>query len=520
MTTFASRRWHVGLVSSALGGLAVLTSCAQSRDVAVVESSALTIACSDDCARATDIPCFEGVCDGTTGKCQIVPSANGASCDDGQFCTVHDACVDGVCKGGASNPCGTTDCLEGICNEATDECVLTARPDGLACAAPDGDLCLLQAQCNAGACVGTEKDCRFAPGVDECHVGKCSPSTGACAVVPGNDGAACHEDGQCTDFQTCLKGACQGGRSRTAWMYSTDASSCHAMVCNKVDGTLAVATIPFGAECPFSPAGSAFECMTGTCKVGGVCAPIVKVGASCPSAADDCSFGTCDADAHCGAAPTNDGAACDDRDACTMAETCQAGTCRGVPRPGVEIYWRDDFSTFGKGWTPTGVNGFSVLTPSALSLEDAQLPPLRDHTATLDGAMLAVLGASPGPTFDSPVIDVSKATGPLVLTAWSALLHDAATAAQIAVYDGTAFVPVWSTPFDDFTEEWAFSPIVVDITRFKNPKLRIRVAITLGDTQYSTAPATWYLDDFTLANRDCATSAPTPTGVGGDGHGH
>ena len=502
----------------ATAALALGAACAQDRNVAVADTSALALACADDCSKATSEPCFEGVCNSTTGTCEVMPSADGTTCDDGQFCTIGDSCQSGVCKAGAPNPCGTTDCLQGVCNEDLKSCALAARPDGLPCKT-DGNLCISDAACQAGACIGTVNDCVFAAGVDECHQGTCDPKTGGCIIAPANDGAACHADGQCTDAQTCFKGKCQGGVSRTESWYSPDTTACHEMVCNSADGSLTEHTLPIGAECPFTQ-GSGYECLTGKCMTGGQCQQVIKVGAPCTAAADDCTIAACNTEAACTPTPANEGQACDDRDACTIAETCQAGNCKGVPRPGVEIYWREDFSDLAAGWRSAvdlnfGGPHFGVLSPSLLPLVENPFYPQRDHTATIDNQMLGLVGGNIGATMDSPVIDLSKASGQIVLTAWSALSHNDGASAAISVFDGTTWQPVWATPYASVSNDWVFYPIVVDISRYRIPNLRIRLEVVASDPlDYGTT--TWFLDDFTIANRDCANNPVTPA-TGGNG---
>src|SRR5262245_725399 len=47
-------------------------------------------ACVVDCATVQTPQCQVAVCNESTGQCEIQPSALGATCDDGQFCTVSD----------------------------------------------------------------------------------------------------------------------------------------------------------------------------------------------------------------------------------------------------------------------------------------------------------------------------------------------------------------------------------------------------------------------------------------------
>src|SRR5262249_47429329 len=207
------------------------------------------------------------------------------------YCTVGETCQAGVCGNGKPNPCGATECLSGACNEDEDKCSLTPKPDDTPCAV-EANKCIVGAVCASGECRGIVRDCSFAPGMDECHVGTCDPKTGACQLVPGNDFAPCHEKGPCATNQTCLHGACQGGESADHWWYSTDTTACHMEVCNGMDGTFTEKVIPVGQPCAYpGPQGSGFACSSGVCGEGGVCNRIVHVGASCTSAVDDCSVG-------------------------------------------------------------------------------------------------------------------------------------------------------------------------------------------------------------------------------------
>ncbi|MEO5766746.1 MAG: RHS repeat-associated core domain-containing protein [Polyangia bacterium] len=61
------------------------------------------------CPPSPDACKGAGTRDLATGACQYAPVANGASCDDGNRCTVNDVCLAGVCNPGAATGCaGTT----------------------------------------------------------------------------------------------------------------------------------------------------------------------------------------------------------------------------------------------------------------------------------------------------------------------------------------------------------------------------------------------------------------------------
>src|SRR5262249_17063771 len=57
-----------------------------------------------------------GVCDPVTAVCSNPPLADGATCSDGNGCTIGDVCVSGACTSGALEQCnGTCDPSNGVC---------------------------------------------------------------------------------------------------------------------------------------------------------------------------------------------------------------------------------------------------------------------------------------------------------------------------------------------------------------------------------------------------------------------
>ncbi|MCB9737523.1 MAG: hypothetical protein H6745_33505 [Deltaproteobacteria bacterium] len=72
--------------------------------------------------------CTTDSCNLETGVCQVVALAEGASCDDGDFCTSGTTCdAGGVCSGGVTISCSQptvwTDCQEAVCDESLNMCV-------------------------------------------------------------------------------------------------------------------------------------------------------------------------------------------------------------------------------------------------------------------------------------------------------------------------------------------------------------------------------------------------------------
>jgi hypothetical protein len=158
------------------------------------------------CPTGGDTDCAHNECDPETGDCGMVDERDGTPCDDGQFCTLHDACQDGSCSG-SGTPCVDAPCFE-RCDESRDRCVASA--DTTVCR-PAVDLCDAEERCdgtsmtcpaNAMAAAGTE--CRETAGA--CDVPEAC--TGAATQCPGDafrpDTAECRAaDGVCDAAESC-----------------------------------------------------------------------------------------------------------------------------------------------------------------------------------------------------------------------------------------------------------------------------------------------------------------------------
>jgi hypothetical protein len=131
-------------------------------------------------------PCNTGMC--VTGTCTPTPANNGATCDDGLFCTINDMCQGGVCTG-APNPCAPANgCYTGMCDEILQSCTITKVADGTAC--NDGDVCNTGKHCTSGVCTGG---------------------------TPTNNGMACTPVMACDMGTTCMNGTCAGGTGPTIY---------------------------------------------------------------------------------------------------------------------------------------------------------------------------------------------------------------------------------------------------------------------------------------------------------------
>ena len=166
------------------------------------------------CTGANPIVCspsdqchVAGVCNPGTGVCSNPNAPDGNSCNDANPCTQTDGCQTGVCTGGnpvvcsASDPCH----VAGVCNTGTGLCSNPNAPNGTGC--NDGDACTVPDACQSGVCVGTPVVCTP---TEQCHAaGTCT--AGVCSDPLAPDGTGCDDADGCTTGETCTAGTCGGG---------------------------------------------------------------------------------------------------------------------------------------------------------------------------------------------------------------------------------------------------------------------------------------------------------------------
>ncbi len=269
-----------------------------------------------DCS-ASATACENGVCNAGTGACEAQPKSDGASCDDGDPCTETDVCTGGTCAGSAKDCSGAADaCNDGSCNVATGACEPSPKADGTAC--DDGSPCTLSDACASGSCAGTAKDCSASG--NACNDGACNAITGACEPLPKADGTPCDDGIACSDADQCTSGACAGALKDC----SNLDDRCNVGVCNAVSGQCGRVPYANGTRCNDSnPCTTNDECTAGTCDG----TPVIA-GTPCN---DECNVGTCSATTGlCDRIPRADGTTCDDGDLCSENDTCTAGACAGA----------------------------------------------------------------------------------------------------------------------------------------------------------------------------------------------
>jgi hypothetical protein len=427
-----------------------------------------------DCSAEVAPACSKSQCNPSTGQCEIVPD-DGATCDDGLFCTIHDRCQGGTCKGDPAD-CGLSavECKAIACDETTRTCHYADQPDGVSCSSKD--LCAIGGSCANGQCVPELKSCDFAPSPDACHVAACNPATGACdKSMPGNDSGECVVD-FCTVAATCLGGVCGSDTMRDCSGWTND---CNTASCDPKQG------------CSGVPANSGMAC----------------------SAGDPCNTGACNATGGCVLTPSGNGAACSDGIACTTTDACSAGKCVGQRAAGgPTVYFSDTFASNAAGWTTEGTWMIGP-TRSVNAYPYSNCKPVQDHTQFGDnGVATTNLGGLDGEYvhdftyLTSPTVDTSGA-GSLVL-AFSYVIEypqPPYAAAVIDVFDGSKWNRVWQSqdppacPLDSNGNP-VWQSTSVDISSNKSSAMRVRFGVAAYVAFYN---AGWTLDDVAVMSAKC-----------------
>jgi len=172
-----------------------------------------SLACSDGNACTVD-SCLPA------SGCAFAPGNDGAWCNDGNACTLGDQCAAGDCKGTKPVTCTDNDvCTKDTCNPATG-CVFPPDADGIPC--NDGNACTVTDACAAGKCAGSGT-----PNCDDgkaCTTDACNPASGCTHALI----APCCGNGLVEAGEQCDDGNNAGGDGCSA--SCTNESPCPADV--------------------------------------------------------------------------------------------------------------------------------------------------------------------------------------------------------------------------------------------------------------------------------------------------
>jgi len=259
-------------------------------------------------------PCTKEICDAAKG-CKH-QKMNAGKCDDGNGCTVLDACVDGTCTGKKMDCSDGNPCTAGLCVLAG-EC--SQKPVTGTC--DDGNKCTTNDACAAKKCTGKALVC---DDDNACTVDSCHPQKG-CEYSANS--ALCNDGDGCTVNDTCKLKVCKGTKKAC-----DDADKCTTDSCVSVAGKgqckhtniagCEGAKCTKGADCKDND-----KCKTSACVAGKCAYKLVDCNDN-----EQCTADSCESAKGC-VNKSLDGPNCHDGDFCTTPDQCVAGSCKGKPNP-------------------------------------------------------------------------------------------------------------------------------------------------------------------------------------------
>ncbi len=304
-------------------------------------------------------------CDWENSPDAWINQADNTPCEDGNFCTLDDTCMSGVCTEGDAKECPASEeeckVLEG-CYDASGECVYGNEADDTAC--DDGNSETSNDSCQNGVCLGEGCVCGT---VDECCDGcnavnegtNCTADNISCTsdmcgggfcmhevesgwcMISGdcypdlaehpqnvclicdadtnpeywtdNDGTACEDGNYCTVEDSCDMGQCLPGQ----YLVCQEPLQCMFQgECDPYSGICDYYPLPDGTDCDDGNAETENdECANGLC---------LGKGCEC-NGTNAC----CD-----GCHMINEGGLCADDDIDCTLDTCSAGICEHNFAPG------------------------------------------------------------------------------------------------------------------------------------------------------------------------------------------
>ena len=239
-------------------------------------------------------------------------------CGDGLYCNGIETCDPQLgCQAGAPPDCSylNSQCGVGVCNEATDSCVVDASnyPLSTRCEA-DGNLCTTDHCDGYGSCVKEDDvDC---PAGDPCARYECNPRTGRCEADYAPYSTSCE-----TDDNLCTNEHCDG-TGHCVFLEEVDCpgdTECANFRCNPRTGLCDEYDEQLSTPCS-----SDNECEVNHCDGYGEC--VFNYGVDCDDN-DKCTIDRCNSELGCQYERVN----CDDGISCTIDRCDSELGCVNIP---------------------------------------------------------------------------------------------------------------------------------------------------------------------------------------------
>ena len=106
---------------------------------------------------------------------------------------------------------------------------------------------------------------------------------------------------------------------------------------------------------------------------------------------------------------------------------------------------------------------------------------------------------------ESPVINTSAAAGSVYLNLWRWLTSDYTPYMQnvIEVYNGSAWVAVFTTGGYPGVKDAAWTPLSYNVTAYKSAAFKFRVGFNVGSSGVYSDCGQWTLDDVSVSSAAC-----------------
>ncbi len=456
-------------------------------------------------------PCTSDVCQG--GAC--LATSITASCDDGDLCTVLDACSAGKC-GGAAADCDD----KNACTDDTCDSKLGCQHSNNTATCEDGDACTSGEVCKDGVCL--------------------AGTTNTCGCQADADCAQWEDGNKCNGTLYCAKSAlpyvCKVNPLTTVTCDPSGDTLCRLNTCDKVDGA-----------CKFSPQNETIACDDGdVCTTGDVCTATVCTATGALPCDDSTPCTTDSCDPVLGCAHNANTSVCDDANACTEGDTCATGLCAGTP-----INCNDGSACTADSCDPVVLSCVNTnLDESVCQITSSYAEPFNCNSGALDkwtrsdalspnvwvkwgfdatpaepaplskacslninnGTDLACAEgqASVAATASSPSVDLSSmATGTATkLTFFSAGAWSATKSATVAVQlDGGGY-----TDLGTISGAAAWTKVSFSSTAWAGHKAQFR--FSFAGTCEADANVGWFIDDFAVFE-DLCVAQPGVCGANG-----
>jgi hypothetical protein len=284
--------------------------------------------CAGVVCNAPPTACYKspGTC--STGTCTYTPLAVGATCSDGNACTVGDQCdAQLACVSGAAAQCTTPPA--NFCSDA--KTLVTYASSGTCSTLAGCSYPTTSQNCPFG-CNGTTKQCNPDPctsvscntAPNDCYQPAGTCTNGVCVYQPRAATTPCSDANACTTGDACDgSGKCVAG----AAVPIDDSNVCTFDKCDSATGAVTHTAVNDGTNCDDGDhCNGVSTCQSGACVDGAAVTCTTPPIGGCYSAT-----GTCNpANGICSYQPLAPETACNDGQACTTSDECDGnGSCGG-----------------------------------------------------------------------------------------------------------------------------------------------------------------------------------------------